>query len=300
MLKEQLQNQEWWQNKYLWAAIPVLTWGVIQGVDRQPADPVTPIVLKNQDRCEPLERESVRLGTFNIHGFKGRDGVADILRTEKSLAELDLVVLQEAHGTPFDIWQDDVTELGEQMQMASCFAATEERYWGESFGNGLVTKIPLNQIWRIPLQGTQGRKFRNALVTCFELEGERVNLISVHLDKRQDQATQLEAVIELFRSVSAPAILLGDFNARVDNLQISALIHADDVDEVISGDQHPSDKGVDWIFTRGLRARQAEVRELGASDHPVLCGEFEIIREDDPATTPVQVTHVLPDGSRVN
>ena len=295
---ERMELRRWWESKYLWGLTPVLIWALIQGIDRQPADPAAPIVLQNQEYCQPLTRETIRLGTFNIHGFKGRDGVADIARTKKSLADLDLVVLQEAHGAPFGFWENDVTQLGAEMQMASCFAATEERYWSESFGNGLITKVPVEQIWRIPLQGTQGRKFRNALVTCFELDGQRVNLISSHLDKRQDHDVQLKAIIELFWSVSEPAVLLGDFNTRIDDSQLRALINDPRIDEVISGDQHPSDKGVDWIFTRGLRARAAEVRDLGASDHPVLCGEFELIQEGDPESMPVQITHLLPDGTR--
>lgn len=289
--------KRWVENKYVWAVTPVVIWLAIQGVNRQPANPVAPIVLANAEYCEQLERDSVRLGTFNIHGFKGRDGVADIKRTHRSLEGLDLVVLQEAHGAPLGFWNDDVTKLGEEMEMASCFVAAEERYWHESFGNGLVTRIPVEHIWRVPLQGTQGRKFRYAVVTCFEMAGERVNVISAHLDKRQDQAEQLRSVIELFWSVSAPAVLLGDFNTRVGNSQLDALINDPRVDEVIWGEGHPSDKGVDWLITRGLRARWKEVRDLGASDHPVICGEFELVEGREAERPLVQVTHVLPDGT---
>ncbi|MEZ6046627.1 MAG: endonuclease/exonuclease/phosphatase family protein [Planctomycetaceae bacterium] len=275
-----IRSQWWYQNKFVWALIPVLVWGVIQGIDRQPADPAAPIVLTNQEYCKPIQQKTVRLGTFNIHGFKGRDGVADIERTQKSLDGLDVVVLQEAHGAPLGLWQDQVTHLGAEMQMASCFAATEERYWNETFGNGLITRVPLEQIWH-PFTGDTGTQIPNALVTCFELEGERVNLISVHLDKRQDHDAQLKAVIELFWSVSAPAVLLGDFNTRIDDPQLKALMEDPRVHEVISAEDHPASKGVDWIFTRGLRAVDKEVRDLGASDHPVLCGEFELMQAED-------------------
>lgn len=254
---------------------------IVWGNDRQPADPTEVLSLRGRAESPALPGPTIRLGTLNIHGFKGRDGVRDPARTAAALRDLDIVALQEVHSGWDELAGDQALQLGERLGMASLYAPFERRWWTNSFGTGLLTRVVPTSLLRIPLPGHDRNRFRNAVLMRFDHHGTPVNVLAVHLDNHQDHDHQLRTVVQLFLSLQQPAILLGDMNTGADDPQLQALLAEPSVtghiDESSSGRQPLC--GVDWIILRGLHCVRHEVRDLGASDHPALCAEVGILPE---------------------
>lgn len=253
----------------------------VRAADRIPANPAEPLTLSGPQHVQNDRASTLRVATFNLHGFKGRDGKRDIDRAVESLRGFDFVTLQEAHGCPLDCSDDQVTQLGGRLQMASLFVPTEERWWAGSFGNGVLTRNRLVDLHRIPLECTQGRKYRNAILAHMKLYNETVHVLTVHIDNCNDHDAQLEEICHLFLSLAEPAVLVGDLNTRIDNGGLQQLFAHHSVTDVIGEQQEgglPPIKGVDWIVCRGLRAIDSRTRDLGASDHPVVFAELELLR----------------------
>ena len=256
----------------------LLVW---QGADVQPVDANRPLKLVGTI-TDDSPAETLRVGSFNIHGGKGRDGRCELDRTAACLAGLDVVGIYEVHA---HIGNSQAAQLGERLRMASLFAPTERKWWKDDRGNGILTRRPLRAWRRIPLPSAQDKKFPNVILTSVEHDGRIVKIVATHIDRRLDRERQLQQVIDLFLSLEAPAILMGDLNTTTSDPQIKQLLSAPGVEDVLSSVEfiEASRPRVDWIITRGLRTVSKSCEVTDASDHPVVWGEFVI----DPAQAPV-------------
>lgn len=264
-----------------WLAMIVIFAAVaVDGSRAVPADPNKPIQMVGTSAPAQTDVSALRVATFNIHSGKGRDRKTDLMRTSQVIkSPMDVIGLNEVRvtwGEPFGLNQVD--QLGQHWGMQSAFIPTERRWWHDHFGNALLTRVPLQQIQKIPLAGTRGKAFRCAALTQFEFKGQTVLLLTVHVDSQSDRELQLRAVLSLFLGLQPPAILMGDLNTPEDDQQLQALLARADV-----VDAHPEarvDKRgkprIDWILARGLKCRAGEVLENDASDHPALTAEFEL------------------------
>jgi endonuclease/exonuclease/phosphatase family metal-dependent hydrolase len=180
---------------------------------------------------------------------------------------------------------DNATELGSRLGLSSVFIPTERRWWHDNFGNGLLSRMPLQSVHQIPLPGTQGCKYRNAILASFTHNGKDIRLLATHVDRIGDHDRQLRSVIDLFLQLESPAILMGDLNSKADDPQLRALLDRSDVSD-FACEQWPDGRKplrrVDWIILRGLRCVNKESRDLGASDHAAVCAEIELIDEVPP------------------
>jgi len=248
------------------------------GSDRMPADPTRPLVLEGEVQYPSLSGPSFRIGTFNIHGGRGTDGRRDLSRIARCLTDLDLVALQEVHGSLMGHHRSQVALLGREINRAWLFAPTERRWWHDHFGNGLLTRVALTGHQCIPLAGTRGDSFRNALLAVFRYRDRRVKVLLTHIDRHEDRQSQLEAVIGLFLSLQEPAVLLGDLNTPAPDPRLQALLATPGVRNVLEEilkDRLP-EGNIDWIFTRGLEPITAGWVPPEASDHPLVWAELSI------------------------
>lgn len=262
---------------------PLLVLGVLggalvwDGADREPSNATAPVVLRGELRPPFPSGRSIRLGTFNIHGGRGPRGEVDLAATAAVLksTDLDFVCLNEVRGT---FGGDQAVELGAQLETASLFAGTERRWWHDHFGNGLLTRRPLRSALRIPLPGTQSKRFRNAILTTIDVGGTPVRLLATHIDTETDRGRQLAAVFELFRSLEAPAVLMGDLNSTADDPAVAALLAEPGVlDAVAAKLGRASQEGrIDHLIVRGLTVLDAGVVETAASDHPHVWAELAV------------------------
>ena len=248
-----------------------LTW---QMSLRTHAGPASGTVLAGASATQTT-RQTLRVGTFNIHGGKGRDGKMDLDRIAAELKDLDIVGLNEVHADRSGESADQAAALGERLQMPYLFAPTERRWGAESFGNGLLCSPPVKHYLRIPLKSTKTKGLRNMLLATIDWAGRDVRVLITHIDTRIDRESQLASAIAMFLSLQPPAILMGDLNTAADDQQIQTLLATEGVVDVAAGIVRPKQRErIDWIITRGLQTVTAEVRENDASDHPVIRAEL--------------------------
>jgi endonuclease/exonuclease/phosphatase family metal-dependent hydrolase len=252
----------------------ILVW---QGNTRRAADATRPLTARGAVTAAPSEAVRFRVGTFNIHGGRGPTGPVDLNATADVLRpnQLDLVGLNEVRGT---ILGDQSAELAERLNMASVFVPTERRWWQDHFGNGVLTRRPLGMTIPIALPGTQHKRFRNAILTSFEVGGTTVRLLSTHIDTEVDRDRQLAVVFELFQSLEAPIVLMGDLNCTAEHPPLAALLAQPDVVDAVAeclGIQSRLGR-IDHILVRGLRAVEAGLVETDASDHPHVWAELAL------------------------
>lgn len=256
--------------------VGAVTW---YGSNRQPVDATEPIMLRGAIPS-PANDGQLRIGTFNIHGGRGPDLPTDLEATAAVLGRepLDLVGLYEVHGS---FTTDQARELGDRVNMASVFAGTERRWWHDHFGNGLLIGGPVREVVRIPLPGSRGKAFRNALLTTFDAEGSTVRVLSAHLDTQIDRERQLAVVIELFRSLKAPAVLMGDLNCETDHPLLADLLDEPGVVDAVAAkaDVSSSEERIDHLIVRGLDVLDAGCVKTDASDHPYVWAELAVPAE---------------------
>ena len=255
---------------------------VAWGANRVPANANSVIELHQPASRTALAGPRFRIGSFNIRGGKNRANDFDISRTISALQrhQLDVVGLSEVHGYAWGEFPNQAVELGAALNRSAVFVPTERRYWHDHFGNGLLTNVELGAIHWIPLPGTQGKKFRNAVLTNFQVGDTTVNFLTVHLDRVKDRPHQLQQILTLFNSLSKPAILVGDLNTTADDPQLADLLAREDVhDAVAEGLGDPVARRIDWILTRGLKTVDVDCIDEGASDHPLVWAELEVVSD---------------------
>lgn len=224
-------------------------------------------------------RRTLRVGTFNIHGCKGLDGRRDVDRVAGCLPRpLDILALNEVHGPR--PWEklDQAGQLAERAGMSWLFAPHSRTWYCLDSGNGLLSVLPVESWQRIPLERRTGRGYRNAVLANLQHNGRTIHVLLTHVARsdEQERQSQLRTVIELYESLAAPAILLGDLNTLADDPRLSRLLKLpgvrDAVGEALGAKTPPR---IDWIITRGLRCLRAGVEENEASDHPLVWAEVE-------------------------
>ncbi len=260
----------------------ILAIAVADGSRTTPADPTTTLSLRGASEHDSVDSDILRVATFNIHSGRGSDRRTDLTRTARVFVNThDLIGLNEVRGTWAQSWaSDQAAQLGDRLQMQSVFVPTERRWWHDHFGNAILTRIPLQQIHRLPLAGSRRKAFRNAVLAQFQFQSQSVQLLSVHVDSQTDRELQLKSVISLFLGLQAPAILIGDLNTTADDPQMQELLRHPEVVNPLR-DAPPDARGrthIDWILARGFRSLKGELVENDASDHPAAIAELQLVR----------------------
>jgi endonuclease/exonuclease/phosphatase family metal-dependent hydrolase len=233
----------------------------------------------------PPAGRPLRIGTFNINGCCGADDRYDLERTADALRGCDLVGLCEVHGRSWKIPQNQARLLGEKVGLSYLFAPAERRWWHDDFGNGILGNLPVIHWQQFPMSTAQSKDNRALLLVRAKYAGQILNVLIVHVEginvdaqHRHGDAAQLREVVELFASLEAPAILLGDLNTRPDDPLVQGLLaDARNIDAIARiPDAGPRAQGhIDWIVVRGLACIKAGLVDKGASDHPFYWADLE-------------------------
>ena len=216
------------------------------------------------------------VATFNVHGCKGPDGDRDPRRIAALLEDLDIVGLNEVHGSPWATPNAQVFELAQLCQLPSnrcVFAPAETQWFGlKRFGNGLLARHPLLTWQRIPLPRRHDHSCRNMLVAQVGQPDRPVSILVTHIphSNSQEREAQLEIVLNTFMSLEPPAVLLADLNTQPgDPRMVRFLAESDAIDAVEQGGVHGNNR-VDWILARGLTCLDSNRIDNDASDHPLF------------------------------
>jgi endonuclease/exonuclease/phosphatase family metal-dependent hydrolase len=259
------------------AGLLALTALVVAGADHRPLPSASGRHLLGPSAAV-ASKPTLRVGTFNIHSGRNADGDFDLSRTAACLERFDILALNEVRGAyP---WQagDQAELLGRRLGMPWLFVPTTRRWWRDDFGNGLLCSLPVAGWQRNPLSCTRGKGHRNYLLAEVQCGPRAVSVIVTHVDRSQDRAAQLRAILDRFLALPEPAILLGDLNSTCDDpLLAQVLARADVHDAVSEGLPGKTPRRIDWILARGLRGVAAGVEHNGASDHPFVWAELESI-----------------------
>jgi endonuclease/exonuclease/phosphatase family metal-dependent hydrolase len=232
---------------------PAMGFG-IAGVGVKPVDPGPTMVF----------------ASYNIRTGRGRDDQRDLKRTAECLKAITVIGLNEVRGSAWHGRPTDQAEtLGGMLGLGHLFAPTERRFGREHFGNALLTAVPVTEWLRVPLPRVQGDSHRSMLLAELALATGRLTVLVTHVDARQDREVQLAAVAALFRTLKAPAILLGDLNAGPEHPDIARMLTEPGV-VGSNGAMPPAELPgrVEWIVAKGLKPVAASRCDNGASDHP--------------------------------
>ena len=220
----------------------------------------------------PSPEEWFTLGTYNIHGGKGTDGLRDLVRTAGVIGNTDIVALQEVRAGRYG---NQAWLLGDMLQLDALFAPTIHRWFRDYRGNGLLSRFPVTACKSFALPNTSGRRYRAASVSEIAIGAETLSVMFTHLHTRAGRLQQLETVLEHYAGLPSPSVLVGDFNADQEEPALGDLpAGALDALAHVLG---PGDvQRVDWIITRGLEIRDGERLDSAASDHPFFRVEARI------------------------
>ena len=232
---------------------------------------------------------TILIGSFNIHGCKGLDGRRDPDRTARDLAGLDFVGLNEVRGGGMGSTQSQAEILGKSLGMAWLFAPAESQWYArKQFGNAILTRLPVTRWMRIPLPRKYDYSFRNMLLADVRHQGRTIRVLVAHVNQRdpRERRMQLDCVLGMFLALDEPAVLVGDLNTRRDDPAMQAVLATPGVVNPVAQVLSPRESDmIDWILVRGLRGVDAGIRDSGASDHPLIWAELEVVAESAPATS---------------
>ncbi len=279
-----------WPLVLLTAALVVLVWHASLHVSPGPAagtafeGKIAPPGPTNS-----VGRATIRLGAFNIHGGKGRDGRRDLARVADNLRDLDFVALSEVLGQTITGSADQTEQLGRQLGMQWLFAPADLRWFYAQSGNGAISRVPVCSWQRLPLPRRYDRSYRNMVLvdlSCGAGRTAAVHVLLTHVNRRYDaeREAQLSAAIALYLDLAEPAVLMGDLNSDAGDPQIRKLLQTPGVIDTLGAKLGNRDLPgrIDWIIVRGLRPVEGGIRDNGASDHPLVWAELELPGEESP------------------
>jgi endonuclease/exonuclease/phosphatase family metal-dependent hydrolase len=238
----------------------------------------------------PREPATLRVMTYNIHHGEGTDGKVDLQRIAQLIKEnkIDLVALQEVDRNTARTGRRDFTaELSALTGMTNVFGKNLDLEGGE-YGNAILSRYPITRATNYHLPKIVPGEQRGMLVaTIPRLMGETL-FCSVHLDHRrpeEDRLASVEAIHAILRPMQKPIIIAGDFNATPDSETYKRMkkdnFFMDAWERIGRGtgftipSSNPRSR-IDYIFYRGVAARNATVISSVASDHLPLVTEFVI------------------------
>lgn len=227
------------------------------------------------------------IATYNIRRSKGNDGERDISRSAAVLkqAQADIVGLNELSGTLFYGSKDQAEQMAQLLDTGWLFAPTDDRWYQHYFGNGLLSRFPVSE-WQVhPLYAgvKETRSLRNMIIANIPINGRELHVLVTHLDRGNIREQQLTQVLNRFRQLPEPAVILGDFNSEIDNQQLQEFLsdpHYTDAVKIAMGKQL---ERIDWIISKGLEVKSGGMQERGISDHPAFWVRFAFPGNSDMA-----------------
>ncbi len=161
--------------------------------------------------------EPLVLGSYNVHGCVGTDGVHDPLRIAKVLSSLNATIigLQEIDSCPEEGGPDaDLDRLAATTNLQAISGAVRDRADGR-YGNALLTSWPVLDVRKVDLSvGTH--EPRGALDVDLQVQDAKVRVVVTHFGlkprERRKQTTQLLSAVASDPHAADITVLLGDLN----------------------------------------------------------------------------------------
>jgi endonuclease/exonuclease/phosphatase family metal-dependent hydrolase len=264
----------------------------LQGIPKHAGVEAT-VVEQTQAHAQTAELPAqFKVATFNIHMEPG-DKVARAMLADRSLRDLDLVVLQEVKRT--NAACSDACVLGKALGMHAIYAAGHSKDNSHDYGIAVLSKAKITsaQIIELPWHDVHfnaGRRI--ALAATLRHDGRPITVYAVHLENRlkvSHRKTQMRPILEHAAKQPTPVIIAGDFNtnpftwvshwlplptAGQQARALESLVRSYGFDTPVkdSGATHRYiGMKLDAIYTRGFETRRfATARANDVSDHLAL------------------------------
>lgn len=167
-----------------------------------------------------LQRRPLRALTFNIWHDAGNwplrlKLIVDVLRA----ADADVIALQE-------VLQDSKKQLPNQAETIATalgaysvhFMSTAPEGAANRYGNAILTRLPVSAVETIKLEPLDDH--RTAIRLRVDLQGRPVDVVNTHLAWKPEQepvrAQQIGGLLAWLPQDQVPLVLMGDFNAELD------------------------------------------------------------------------------------
>jgi endonuclease/exonuclease/phosphatase family metal-dependent hydrolase len=226
----------------------------------------------------------IRVATYNVHGFVGRDGRRDPGRIATVIRGLDCdaVGLQEVDSRGARAALD---ELERRTGMEAVAGATIVESDGE-YGNALLTTARILDLHRHDL-AVEGREPRGAIEARLETPaGSVFTMIVTHFGlKRGERRRQVVRLLEICGNerLRRPLVVVGDFNEWWPFGGALGLLHSV-LDPCAAVATFPARRPIlaldrIWTTPRGRRSRVRSVQTAltrVASDHLPLIADLEL------------------------
>jgi len=230
---------------------------------------------------------SIKVMSYNIKNAYGGATLKPIIEIINTLKP-DYVALQEVDSVTSRVnWLNEPSELGNLTNMYWDFAKGIS-YAGGSYGNSMLSKLPILKTVKIPLPGAEAR---SALFTDIDLsngsdpENATVTFISTHW-MNGDPISRLESAIIINAYIDSiikagivtenwPFLLMGDLNARNGSKPINEMKDHWETSNF--------NYGIDWLFFRPAnRWKWISSKKLpdpndNLSDHEAVVCDIELL-----------------------
>jgi endonuclease/exonuclease/phosphatase family metal-dependent hydrolase len=158
---------------------------------------------------------TLRIASYNVHGFVGTDGKRDVARVASVLRSLDadVIALQEVTFDGSAGEPAEPVEILAELSGFSSVCAPVQRHDGLPFGNAILTKLPMTGSRRICLSYEQ-REPRTALEVSVDTGARPLRVVATHLGLRPaERRFQVRRILEhVAGDEHSVTVLLGDFN----------------------------------------------------------------------------------------
>ena len=159
-------------------------------------------------------RGFLRLVSYNLHEFVGRDGriAPDLVRSALARLEADVIAVQEFQALRADISPfQSLGAWGRSLEMTPIAGFTLQRSGGH-YGSAVLTRLPIRSVRRHDLS-VAPHEPRGALEVHLEWGHATLRLFATHLGLRwRERRRQVRRLIRLLMEDSMPTLLMGDLN----------------------------------------------------------------------------------------
>ncbi|HEX6240530.1 MAG TPA: endonuclease/exonuclease/phosphatase family protein, partial [Polyangiales bacterium] len=127
----------------------------------------------------------IRVASYNVHAFLGTDGRRDVARVARVIRALDadVIALQEAVFARDAGAVSEPTEVLAELSGYRAVGAPIERRDGITFGNAVLTRLPVTASRRICLDYPECEP-RTALELWLETSSRPLRVVATHLGLR--------------------------------------------------------------------------------------------------------------------
>lgn len=235
---------------------------------------------ENNENIEGIESKSIRIATYNIHRGRDKAGYSNLNEVGEFVKyyNIDIIGLQEVDkNVSRTNFEDQLKLLADKLSMYYYFGSNKSFLRGE-YGNGVLSKYPLQNPENILMQGKESRGLLKTTVLIGE--NRKLNFMVTHLgldlDERQKQFNNLLEYIDIYQE---DLILVGDFNVTDTDPNILKIQQKlNDVGEktlhryVNTLNIFRNEYRIDYVFTsKAMRIKKYKVEKVQYSDHfPVI------------------------------